>query len=173
MAINPGLIADFGTSIDTVNTITWMLEFRYTNFCTNFSHHPASSSTFTGNARLQGNAVQIGTGPGVSGVTTQSLGPAPDLVMSLSSAIYTIIGTTTSPFFLLAVSNVPQSLYPGFASGGTTYSTFDATFAAQSIQFTDQNTIQGLIHGEITSGGTSLGSNNVGINLTRGGSCPV
>jgi hypothetical protein len=93
--------------------------------------------------------------------------------MSVLSAVYTTIGTTTSPFFLLAASGVPQTLYSGFASSGTTFQTFDATFAAQSIQFVDQNTIEGAVHGEITSGGTSLGSNNVAISLTRGGSCPV
>lgn len=166
-----GLPATLGTSADGLST-TWTLVFRYTSFCTNFVHD-GHSSTFTGKARLQGDAVNVGLDLVHSILTTVTIGQAPDLTMTVATALFTTTGTITAPYFQLAFSSVAQP----YSTYSPNYTTLDGSFAAQTISFVGSDSVEGIVYGEINGnsggGGVELGSGNVFVSLSRGGSCPV
>jgi hypothetical protein len=85
-------------SLSTV-IVTWSLLFRYEDICTNFNHD-GTSATFTGNARLSGVAIRIGEDSSHLFFTTETLGPAVDLVMGIQLATF-LPGPTTTVGFLL------------------------------------------------------------------------
>jgi hypothetical protein len=149
--------------------VTWSLLFRYDEICTNFNHD-GTSVNFTGNARLSGVAIRTGTNSSPFFFTTETIGPAADLVMGILSASF-VPDLTTTVGFLLSESSMPQSLYSAYTPN---YTSLQGTVGCIGV-FVSPDDVSGTIFGEIFGNGVDrLGSDGfLPFTLTRGGLCSV
>lgn len=150
-----------GTSVST--TDIWALEFRYANVCTNFDH-TSGATFFGGNARING-----GTAYGVSGSTSQSLGTAPSLVLGVSDSSFDTIGTVA--YWIMTMSPIANP-YSAFSHSASALTALAASMIA-SLTFTDVNGGFGQVAGYLGNQSGPITFGFEGLNLTRGGSCPV
>jgi hypothetical protein len=151
------------TSLSSIFTtsITHELYYVYDTFCTNFDHVP-SGVNFSGRARLQGIAWAYG-----ESFSAQTLGPAPDITLTLAIGDYN--PTLSAGLLFLTASAVMNTAYASFSRS---YSSFDVSISA-SAHFVTPDLCEGELDAVVFSGSTPLGDGSGPFSLTRGGVCPV
>lgn len=169
-------ISYVGTSVglETISTSvlthTWTLQFRYNGICTNFNHD-GTSGTFTGRARLTGEAWKVDN---LNSSVSSMIGAAPSLVMTVYETSY--IPSFSVGSWGMTVTNVANPFSSSYTGATTTFAAIDAEVHCRPVSFVASGSVQGDITGDFNVHlGESLGDsgNDTGFQMSRGGSCPV
>ena len=151
------------TSDSTILTTshTFALYYQYDTICTNFDHIPSGVS-FSGRARLQGFAWSYDESD-----NSQTLGPAPEITMTLAIGGYD--PTLSAGLLFLTAAAVMNTAYASFTRS---YSSFNVSMNA-SAYFVSPDVCEGEMEAVVFSGSTEIGDGSGPFILTRGGVCPV